>query len=55
MYEASGQEELNDLKKGWDGTFEGEEQGAGTFFYTINSKDVTNVDFVNKGNITLIR
>lgn len=47
--------ELNDMSKGWDGTYKGKEQNMGTFVYYLTATDVYGKKHEKKGNLTLIR
>ncbi len=47
--------ELNDLNRGWDGTFNGKPQQTGTFIYFISARDRGGKTIEKKGNLTLIR
>ena len=57
VYESTDTEELNDLNRGWDGTYKGEPQKLDTYVYYVNAKGVVEgrptAEF--KGNITLVR
>jgi gliding motility-associated-like protein len=44
----------NDVENGWDGTFNGEKVGEGTYFYVINGSDIKDKEFVEKGTVLLI-
>ena len=55
VYQSSDINELNDLGRGWDGTFKGKLQDVGTFVYYIEAKDFDGKKIFKKGNITLIR
>lgn len=46
---------LNDLGKGWDGTYKGKEQNLGTYVYYLTAKDTYGKSYEKKGNLTLIR
>lgn len=47
--------ELNNMSKGWDGTYKGQLQNTGTFVYYLTAKDIAGKSFEKKGNLTLIR
>ena len=55
VYSSNDINELNDLSRGWDGTYKGKLQDVGTFVYYIQAKDLNGKDLFKKGNITLIR
>ncbi len=55
VYTSSDTNELNDLNKGWDGTYKGKMQELGTFVYYISGKDASGNTVSRKGNLTLIR
>ena len=55
VYQSSDLSELNDMSKGWDGTYKGKEQNAGTFVYYLSATDDYNKQISRKGNITLLR
>lgn len=55
VYNTTDVGELNDLGKGWDGTYKGKEQNAGTFVYYLIARDIYQKTTEKKGNITLIR
>jgi len=42
-------------EKGWDGTYNGNKQAAGTYVYVIEAKDYTDKSFLKKGTFVLIR
>lgn len=48
-------ENTADLTKGWNGTFEEEDQPMGNYIYYFTAIDGTGQDFVYKGNVTLVR
>lgn len=47
--------ETTDIKKGWDGTFKGEDMNTGVFVYRLEGKTYDGKGFSSKGNVTLIR
>jgi gliding motility-associated-like protein len=47
--------ELNDLSRGWDGSFKGKLQDTGTFVYYLTAKDAYGHHYEKKGNLELIR
>lgn len=55
VYSSRDVSELNDLNRGWDGTFNGKPQQIGTFVYYINARDRGGKVIEKKGNVTLIR
>ena len=55
VYQCSDLSALNDLSKGWDGSYEGKPQPVDVFVYYINATDNFNVQISKKGNITLLR
>lgn len=55
VYSSRDLNELNDMSKGWDGTFKGKLQNVGTFVYYVTAKDKAGKKFEKKGNLTLIR
>ena len=55
VYSSDNVNELNDLSRGWDGTYKGKIQDVGTFVYVIEAKDLNGKSVLKKGNITLIR
>jgi gliding motility-associated-like protein len=48
-------DELNDLDKGWDGSFKGKTQEVGTYVYYIKGIDADNITREKKGNLTLVK
>lgn len=44
-----------DALKGWDGTYNGTRAELGTYFYTINIELPDGKEFVQKGDVTLVR
>jgi gliding motility-associated-like protein len=44
----------NNVENGWDGTFNGEKVGEGTYFYVINGSDIKDNEFIEKGTVLLI-
>ncbi len=55
VYNSQDESELNDLNRGWDGTYKGALQQIGTFVYYITARDFSNKLIEKKGNLTLIR
>lgn len=55
VYNSRDLSELNNLSKGWDGTYKGQLQNTGTFVYYLTAKDIAGKSFEKKGNLTLIR
>lgn len=55
VYNSRDLTELNDLSRGWDGTYKGKLQELGTFVYYLTASDVYGNKHEKKGNITLIR
>jgi gliding motility-associated-like protein len=55
VYQTTDLSELNDMSKGWDGTYKGKEQNVGTFVYYLSATDDYNKQISRKGNITLLR
>ncbi|MGN6352511.1 MAG: gliding motility-associated C-terminal domain-containing protein [Parafilimonas sp.] len=41
--------------KGWDGTVNGKQQGAGTFVWMVKAVDYTGKPYMKKGTVVLIR
>jgi gliding motility-associated-like protein len=55
VYEDSNLADLNDMSKGWDGTYQGKPQAVGTFVYYLAATDDYHKQVSKKGNITLLR
>lgn len=55
VYSSTDPSELNDLNRGWDGTYKGKVQNFGTFVYFIRARDINNITVEKKGNLTLVR
>ena len=55
VYSSDDVTELNNLSRGWDGTYKGKLQDVGTFVYYITAKDLNGKNIFKKGNLTLIR
>jgi|GEM_PF-599576 gliding motility-associated-like protein len=55
VYSSDDITELNNLGRGWDGTYKGKLQDVGTFVYYITAKDLNGKNIFKKGNLTLIR
>jgi gliding motility-associated-like protein len=55
VYETNDLNELNDMTKGWDGKYKGQEQNVGTFVYYLHAVDEFTQEINRKGNITLLR
>lgn len=55
VYESSDLGELNDLGRGWDGTYKGALQNFGTFVYFIEARDINGSPIEKQGHLTLIR
>jgi gliding motility-associated-like protein len=55
VYESTDLTALNDMNKGWDGTYQGKPQSVGTFVYYLTATDNFNNQITKKGNITLLR
>ena len=47
--------ETNDLSKGWDGTYKGQDQKADNYIWTLEAVDKKKVKRAMKGNVILIR
>ncbi len=47
--------ETQDINKGWDGRFNGEDQPMGTYIYAIDAETDAGKRFYKEGNVTLIR
>jgi gliding motility-associated-like protein len=47
--------ETSDRTISWDGTYQGEEQPAGVYTWTVAFNDENNIQFSKSGNVTLIR
>jgi gliding motility-associated-like protein len=55
VYSSDDVTELNNLGRGWDGTYKGKMEDIGTFSYYIVAKDINGKDIKEKGNVSLIR
>ena len=55
VYTSNSLDELNNLDKGWDGTYKGKTQDIGTYIYYIKGVDIDNITREKKGNLTLIK
>lgn len=55
VYGSTDISELNDLERGWDGTYKGKKQDTDTFVYYVSVTDHTGKKAEAKGNVTLIR
>lgn len=55
VYEDTNLADLNDMSKGWDGTYQGKPQSAATFVYYLTATDDYTKKISKKGNITLLR
>lgn len=55
VYHSTDLTELNDLSRGWDGTYKGKLQELGTFVYYVHAVDILGKKYDPKGNITLVR
>jgi gliding motility-associated-like protein len=47
--------ETNDIHKGWNGQFNGEDQPMGVYVYTVEAINNKGKSFVKNGNVTLLR
>jgi gliding motility-associated-like protein len=47
--------ETNNISKGWDGTYKGQDQKADNYIWTLRAIDKKNVKRAMKGNVILIR
>ncbi len=47
--------ETNDIKGGWDGTFRGQLQVMGVYYWMVGATDRYGKDVMEKGDVTLIR
>lgn len=47
--------ESNDINKGWDGRYNGEEQPEGVYVYIVDAETDDGRHFYKQGNVTLIR
>lgn len=47
--------ESTDITKGWDGTYNGKDVGAGVYVYSIEAILISNETYTNKGHVNLIR
>jgi gliding motility-associated-like protein len=47
--------ETNNLSKGWDGTYKGQDQKADNYIWTLRAIDKKKVKRTMKGNVILIR
>jgi gliding motility-associated-like protein len=45
----------NDINNGWDGTYNGKPQPVGVYIYTIDALTDSGHEFVQSGDVTLIR
>lgn len=45
----------NDIKAGWDGKYNGQEQELGVYFYLVKGKTLDGEELIFKGDFTLIR
>ncbi|MBL7779190.1 MAG: gliding motility-associated C-terminal domain-containing protein [Chitinophagales bacterium] len=55
VYSSRDVSDLNDLNRGWDGTYKGVKQNLGTFVWHLTAKDIYGKSYEKKGNLTLIR
>ena len=55
VYDSQDVNELNNLSKGWDGTFRGKLQEPAAFAYLITAKGYDGKSYVKKGYVILIR
>ena len=55
VYDSRDASELNDLSRGWDGTFRGKLQDPAAFAYLITARGYDGKDYVKKGYVILIR
>ena len=55
VYTSSDLSALNDMSKGWDGTYQGKPQPMDTYIYYIIATDSFGKQISKKGNITLLR
>lgn len=55
VYSSNMLDELNNLDKGWDGTYKGKIQEVGTYVYYVKGVDSDNITREKKGNLTLIK
>ena len=55
VFEDTNLADLNDLTKGWDGSYHGKPQEADVFVYYLIATDDYKKHFSKKGNITLLR
>ncbi len=55
VYESNDVSELNNISRGWDGTYKGKKEDIGTFAYVIEATDLDGKKLMKKGNVTLIR
>ncbi len=55
VYYSNDVSELNQPGRGWNGTYKGKLQDAGSFAYYITAKDITGKTIQLKGNLILIR
>ena len=55
VYFSNNLDELNNLGRGWDGTYKGKLQDPGTFVYSINATDDGGNKIEKKGDLILIR
>ena len=55
VYESTDLSILNDVSKGWDGTYQGKPQPVGTFVFYLTATDDFHKQISKKGNITLLR
>jgi gliding motility-associated-like protein len=55
VFEDTNLADLNDMSKGWDGSYQGKPQNVGTFVYYLTATDDYGKKISKKGNITLLR
>jgi gliding motility-associated-like protein len=55
VFEDTNLADLNDMSKGWDGTYQGKPQNVGTFVFYLTATDDYTKKISKKGNITLLR
>lgn len=55
VYSSNDVSELNNLSRGWDGTYKGKKEDPGVFAYLIEATDINGKKIQKKGNLTLLR
>ena len=57
VYDKNGSKvfEANNIDDTWDGTYKGQKQGAGMFFYVAEYVDAMGYSHVKMGQVTIIK